>query len=43
MQVECGDYHTGFITESGVLYITGDNSTGQLGIEKMPLNQNEKL
>ena len=42
-QVECGDYHTGFLTESGVLYVTGDNSTGQLGLEKMPLNQNEKL
>jgi alpha-tubulin suppressor-like RCC1 family protein len=30
-QVTCGYFHTGFLTESGVIYVTGDNIEGQLG------------
>ena len=31
-QISCGTFHTGFLTESGVIYVTGDNSQGQLGL-----------
>ena len=25
-QIECGDYHSGFLTESGSVFMTGDNT-----------------
>jgi alpha-tubulin suppressor-like RCC1 family protein len=27
-QVVCGAFHSGFLTENGVIYVTGDNSEG---------------
>lgn len=35
-QVTCGQHHTGLLTESGVIYVTGDNQSFQLGMELQP-------
>ena len=32
VKVSCGDLHTGFLTDQGNAYVTGDNSLCQLGI-----------
>jgi alpha-tubulin suppressor-like RCC1 family protein len=41
-QVSCGHNYTGFLTESGVIYIAGDNQNFQLGME-LPMHTEDTL
>lgn len=41
-QISCGLFHTGFLTESGVIYVAGDNTQGQLGLILKPLSSSQR-
>jgi len=42
IRVSCGIDHMGLVTESGNLYVWGNNSKGQLGMETLQVRENTK-